>query len=279
MHYVDLHIHTNFSDSSFSPEDIVEHAHKINLSAIAITDHDITDGIEPTLKLADKYSIEVIAGIELSGHSPDKVEDEMHILGFYIDYNNREFQENLHLFRQTRQKRAHKILDKLKELNIFINEKLIFDNNSAGVVGRLHFAKALLEESYVFSIQDAFNKYLGYGKPAFVPKIKMSSQEAIQMILDINGIPVLAHPDPEKVRADSVKKLVNEGLQGIEIYHRRATESSISYFKNLVQEHKLLITGGSDCHGLMHKNEPSMGTLNIPYSLLENMKKHRKYLC
>ncbi len=279
MKYVDLHIHTNFSDSSFSPEDIVEQAHKLNLSAIAITDHDITDGIEPTRKLADKYSIEVIPGIELSGHSPDRVEDEMHILGFYIEYHNSKFQDNLHLFRQTRQKRANKILEKLKELDIHINEKLILDKNSAGVVGRLHFAQALLEGSYVSSIQDAFNKYLGYGKPAFVPKTKMTSHEAIQMILDINGTPVLAHPDTEKVSADSVKTLVKEGLQGIEIYHCRATESSILYFKNLVQKYNLLITGGSDCHGIMHKNEPSMGTLNIPYSVLENMKKHRKYQC
>ncbi|MDI6757759.1 MAG: PHP domain-containing protein, partial [Endomicrobiia bacterium] len=217
--YADLHLHTAYSDGTFSPVELVRQAQRAGLSAISITDHDITDGITEGLKEGAKRGIEVIPGVELSAEMKSSGEREMHILGYYINWESVKFQEELKLFRQARERRAFHILDKLAQVGIKLDEERLFKIAGIGSIGRLHFAKAMMEAKIVTHTQEAFEKYLGEGRPAYVPKLRLQPEEAIQMIHRIGGLPVLAHPFYGGINKAAVKSLVNKGLMGIEVWH------------------------------------------------------------
>lgn len=275
MKHVDLHVHTTYSDGTFTPEQAVDYAAKVKLSAIAITDHDITDGIPPATVRAQNYDLEVVPAVELSVEMPGHTNLELHILGFYINYQDALFQERLSFLRQKRYERAKQMVEKLKNLNILLDEKKLLENASINAIGRLHFAQALLEEGYVHNIQEAFQKFIGFGKPAYVPKARLTPRQAMEMILKIKGIPVLAHPYFSEINKEMIGILVDLGLKGIEVYHSRHSASDISRFQQLAEHFKLLMTGGSDCHGEINKNEALMGNVEIPYQILENMKEFK----
>lgn len=276
MKYIDLHVHTNCSDGSFSPEAVVEYAAKINLSAIGITDHDTTEAVAKAELAGKKYNLEVIPGVELSVESPNRPGLELHILGYFLEYNNESFQERLSFFRQKRHERAQQILEKLHGMNIYIDGNKLIEKTNDNAIGRLHFAQALLEEGYVNNIQEAFQKYIGFGKPAYVPKARLSPAEAMAMITNVKGIPVLAHPYFAEINEDMIQQLVNLGLKGIEVYHCKHSLSDIGRFKHYANEFGLLMTGGSDCHGEIDKNEPLMGTMKVSYEILERMKEYKE---
>ena len=278
MKLIDLHIHTNFSDGMFSAEEAVAYAHKMELSAIAITDHDTTNGIKPAQEAAAKYNIEIVPGIELSSYLSEFLVDEIHILGYFIEWENDKFQEKLSLLKAKRIERAKQILKKLSHLGIKINEERVFQLAGQSVIGRLHFAQIMVEDGYVFSIRDAFYNYLGEGRPAFVPKMYLTPQETIKMILDVKGIPVLAHPNIQQIDEKVIKELVAQGLKGIEIFCSKLDEQTAGYFQHLAKENNLLITGGSDCHGKILSRDILMGTIEIPYSILEELRKAKQTL-
>lgn len=272
---VDLHLHTTFSDGALTPLQVVNIAHELNLKAIAITDHDTIDGIPEALQASSNHpDLEVIPGIELSTFLNN---EEVHILGYYIDYKNPNLTKTLAHLQEEREERVIKIVNKLNELGINISYREVRERSLGKSIGRPHIATVLTEKGYTRSVSDAFSKYLVPGQPAYIPRQKISPPFAIDLIKQSHGIPVLAHPGL-LTDQDIIFDLIKHGIMGIEVYHTDHSEDQTSYFEKLATNYNLLITGGSDCHG---RDPLLIGTLPIPekliFSLKESRKKLRKY--
>jgi predicted metal-dependent phosphoesterase TrpH len=273
---IDLHIHSTFSDGNFTPEEIVEYTRKIGLAAIAITDHDNTDGTLSAIMAGEKLGVEIVPGVELSVEPESSQDEEIHILGYYINWQDEDFQKKLRHFREARRKRAYQILEKLERLGIKLDPQQLFELAGKGSVGRMHVAKVLKEEGFVNYLQEAFDLYLAYGKPAYVPKLRLSSQEVFHLISRIGGISVIAHPLYGGNSREIIQKLKSLGLDGIEVYYTHHGPEDVDRFQGWAKEFGLLITGGSDCHGGTKDDKILMGTLAVPYEILEQLKKYRK---
>jgi predicted metal-dependent phosphoesterase TrpH len=274
--YIDLHVHTNYSDGSFTPKEVVEYCKKVSVIAVGITDHDNIDGIKEAIIEGEKLGVEVIPGVEISCDFKDSFEEEIHILGYYIDCENAKLKQTLKFFQEARQKRAYKIFNKLVSLGIPIKEEDVF-KDSIKSIGRLHFARVLKEKNLVSSIKEAFELYLGYGKPAYEAKLKVSPKEAISLIVEAKGIPILAHPYLEiSMNTKSIKELIEYGIKGIEVYHSKHPKNITDELLLLAEKYDLLITGGSDCHGSIDGHPPLLGSLKIPYKVLENIKMYKE---
>jgi len=268
----DLHVHTYLSDGTFSPEKVVEYAKAKGLDAIAITDHDCCDGIAPAILAAKGLDVEVIPGVELTAELDDS---EIHILGYFIDWQDAAFLKKLDKIIMVRKERAKEILKKLKKHRMDISEEELFELSGPGCVGRLHIANILFRKGYVPSIKQAFNKYIADGKCCYVKKFKLSPKEAVDMIRDVGGAAVLAHPKLININGKAVEgligQLVKDGIQGIEAYHSDHRPRDVERLKKLAEEHDLAITGGSDCHGF-GKKEVLIGKVKVPYELVEKLK-------
>lgn len=275
MSKADLHIHTHFSDSSLSPKEVVEYAQNIGLKIISLTDHDGVEGIDEAIEYAKPYGIEVIPGVELSVERED---NEIHILGYFIDWKNEWFKEKLKNFRQLREKRAALIVSKLKELKIDIEYNQVLQLAKAGTlksaVSRLHIATVLCQMKVVDSIKTAFEKYLNYGAKAYVSKFNLTPKQALEMILKVGGIPVLAHPYFSKCNDRLISELVQWGLKGLEVYHPQQNTTGKQFCRRMAQKYNLLITGGSDCHGLFKKSI-LIGTMTVEDKVVKEMKSLR----
>lgn len=277
--YIDLHIHTSRSDGVFSPSEAVAYAARMKLSAISITDHDSVDGIEEAIEASAKYGVEVVPGIELSCEVAGSAKSEMHMLGYYIDYKSQELKKTLEIFKKARLKRALEILEKLGQNGIDIKDRGFISSAENKAVGRLHFAKALIEEGYVSGISEAFQKYLSPGRAAYVPKYAISAEDAVKLIKKAGGIPVMAHPYYTHYNDKALlRSLVECGLMGIEAWHIKHTENAVKKFLNLAGEFELLATGGSDCHGPYKDCAPIMGTVKVPYCVLEKLYAAKEYM-
>ncbi len=273
MSKADLHIHTHFSDSSLSPKQVVGYAQKAGLSTIGITDHDTIDGIDEAIKYAESYGIEVVPGVELSVETEG---GEIHILGYFIDWKNSWFNEQLEIFRNTRQRRAELIVAKLKELSLDIDYAQVLEvakvEERNGSISRVHIATALFQTKAVKSITEAFEKYLNYGTKAYVPKFRLTPEQAIEMILKIGGIPVLAHPCLSKCSDNLIRELVQLGLKGLEVYHSQQNIKEEGFCRMMAQKYNLLMTGGSDCHGLFKKSI-LIGSVTVKDTVVKSMRK------
>ncbi|MBN1622064.1 MAG: PHP domain-containing protein [Endomicrobiales bacterium] len=274
MDYIDLHIHTTYSDGTFTPQEAVKYAKKVGLKAISITDHDITGGIPLALEEGRKQGVEIVPGIELSTELESYKDREMHILGYFINWEDTKFEETLQILRNARFKRAATIYEKLAKNGVYLDKKEILNKDSReSSIGRLHFAQAMVREGIVKNVGIAFYKFLGYGKPAYVPKLRLRPHEAIQMILRVGGVPVLAHPYIGKFNNKNIlRNLKNSGLQGIEIWHTKHSQSIVKSYTDLANELGFIITGGSDCHGEIVDGTILMGNLKIPYRVLAKLK-------
>jgi len=276
---IDLHIHTSYSDGIDSPKKVVEKALKIGLSAIAITDHDTTDGIDEAIRWGSKFGIEIVPGVELSCEGLNDVGEEIHILGYFINWDDAYFQDKLRIFRIARERRARHILDKLYHLGIKLSEERLFQIAGPGSIGRLHIARLMCEEGYVKDPQEAFDKYLIYGKPAFVPRYRLTPEEAIMLIKRTGGIPVLAHPKFGADKKKIVKYLKSKGIVGIEVWYEKHTQREEEKYLNWAKEFGLIPTGGSDSHGgLEEGKEDVIGKMDIPYKVLRDLKRMRHKL-
>jgi predicted metal-dependent phosphoesterase TrpH len=270
----DLHVHTNVSDGTFSPERVVEYARSQGLDAIAITDHDTCAAIAPATMAARDIDIEIIPGVELTAELDD---DEIHILGYFIDWQDEAFTKKLEEFCRVREERAKEILRRLSEQGIDLNydDLLEIAGYGPGSVGRLHIANLLYRKGKVSCVRDAFTKYIGNNSPAYVKKFKLSPKEAVDMIKSVGGVSVLAHPKTINIDnrplKDIVGMLAGEGIQGIEVYHSEHNARDSAEFKKLADEYGLLITGGSDCHGL-GKKKVLLGKVKVPYELVEKLR-------
>ncbi|MFQ5868055.1 MAG: PHP domain-containing protein [bacterium] len=274
--YVDLHIHSTFSDGTLTPEEIVKYASRMGLAAIAITDHDNTDGTLSAIRAGKKLGVEVVPGVELSVEPESPQDEEIHIMGYYMNWQDENFQEKLRHFREARRGRAHQILEKLGRLGIKIDPQQLFELAGKGSVGRMHVAKVLREEGFVRYLQEAFDLYLAYGKPAYIPKLRLPSQEAIELISRIGGISVIAHPVYGGNSREIIQKLKGFALDGIEVYYPHHTPEDVKRFQSWAKEFGLLITGGSDCHGGTVDDEVLIGSPRVPYEILEQLKEYRK---
>jgi len=265
---IDLHIHTNKSDGLFAPKEIIKLAKENGIKAISITDHDTIDGYYEALDNAKSDGIELVPGIELSCEAEER---DIHILGYFIDGKNEEFVNYLHDMRHHRKLRIYKITEKLNALHIEISADSILNDLNNASPGRLHVARKMLEKGKVHSIYEAFAKYIGENSPAYVKKKKISVQDCIKLIHNIGGIAVLAHPGTYR-KDHLIKEFKDFGLDGIEVYHSEHQFSDIKRYRETAKSLNLLITGGSDFHGLP-EDKREFGKMNVPFSLLENLRK------
>jgi len=277
MGYVDLHLHTTASDGVLSPSEVVSYAKAKSLQAIAITDHDTIAGCEEGLSEGGRVGFEVIPGIEISAeHSPGS----MHILGFFLDIHHPLLNERLEYLQKARAERNPKIVAKLNRLGIDITYDEVVQASGGGQVGRPHFANVLMEKKYVRSFQEAFDRFLKKGAPAYVDKVRFTSEEALHFINEAKGVAVLAHPNTLGMNGyleleKLVLRLVEEGLKGIEVYYPEHSATEVAQYRTLAERHGLLSTGGTDYHG-MEKNGLDIGVgrgdMKLPYSIVENLK-------
>ena len=265
--FADLHLHTLFSDGVSTPLELILESKKAGLAAIAVVDHDTVDGIVPVIEAAKAEDIEVLAGIELSAEFEGL---EIHILGYLIDYKNKELIERLAVLKQNRIQRIYKIAEKLQDLGIALDPQEVFDIAGEGTVGRLHVAKALVRQGRAGSIFGAFQKYLGDKGSAFCLGFRLSPSEAIKLIKDAGGIPVLAHPYTLH-DDDLILRFIDYGLEGLEIYYPEHSQSMVNFYLDIAKKHNLLITGGSDFHGPIKPNV-KIGCIKIPYELVEKLR-------
>jgi len=265
--FADLHLHTIFSDGTYTPQELISESVRSGLSAIAVVDHDTVSGIEPAIKIAKIKNIEVLAGIELSAEYDGL---EVHILGYLIDYKRENFIDKLEVLKENRIERIYKIVDKLKNMGVMLEAESVFDIARGGTVGRLHVARAMVSAGLISSTAEAFRKYIGDKCPAYVCNFRFSPSEAIKLIKEVGGIPVLAHPHTLN-KDELIPKFVDCGLMGLEVYYSEYTQAMVNFYLGLAKEYNLLVTGGSDCHGNA-KPEVKIGSVKIPYELVEKLK-------
>ena len=276
MSRIDLHVHSNKSDGSLTPTELVRHARQAGLEVIALTDHDTTAGLGEALAEGKKQGLEVIPGIELSMEMKGGT---FHLLGFGIK-ETKELHGALHRFIEGRFVRNRKILEKLSKLDMPIDHEELEAMVPGVTPGRPHIARLMLEKGYVDSYLEAFDKYLKKGAPAYQDRFRMNDREGISLIKDAGGIPVVAHPFSMKLEAGQLEEYVttlkDHGLMGIEAYYTKHTEEQQNQYLKIAKKHGLLVTGGSDFHGVS-KPRISIGVgygeLEIPYELYKKLKK------
>lgn len=271
MGRVDLHTHTTASDGLLTPAELIRLARERGLTALAITDHDTVSGLPEAVQAAGEAGVELIPGIEISTSYQGQ---DVHLLGYYVDYTSRKFVEELKGLKEGRHKRNERIIERLNELGIPISmEKVVAKRPAEGNVGRPHIAQVLVDMGVVASVQEAFDLYLGKNGKAYVSLPRLSPQEGVKLILRHGGIPVLAHPGLYG-NDQLIGQLLAEGLEGIEVYHPDHSLAEVAKYERLAQEYQLLITGGSDYHG-EGENGPFHGDLGsqpVGIEILDRLK-------
>lgn len=267
MKFADLHTHTNLSDGTDTPQQLVELALSRRLCAIAISDHDTVDGVTPAIEAAKNTELEIIPSLELSAEYNNS---EVHILGFLVDYNDSYLLSRLKKMREDRIIRMHEMVERLKSLGVSIDVDRVFGLAGNATVGRMHLARILYLEGFVATLQEAFNKYIGEKCPAYVSRFKLSPKEAIELILSAKGVAVLAHPyilNNDKL----IEEFSGYGLKGIEAYYPEHLPQVTKHYETIADKLNLIKTGGSDYHGTLKPHNP-LGKVRVPYSVVEQLK-------
>ncbi|HSY44090.1 MAG TPA: PHP domain-containing protein [Candidatus Acidoferrum sp.] len=273
MKFADLHLHTNFSDGTFTPEELVLHAQKAGLACIAVTDHDSVEACARAATACAAVKIEFIAGTELTAEYDDT---ELHLLGYFLDIHNEKLLTEIARFQVVRQSRIHEMVARINELGTPLKAESVFALANCKSPGRPHVARAMVKEGFVRSLDEAFERFLKKGRPAWVPKSKISALEAIQLVHQAGGLAVMAHPGLN--RTDNIiPALVAAGMDGIECFHTKHSTAMSERYLEIADKYHLLVTGGSDCHGFS-KGKPLIGTVRLPYEHVEKMKEqiHRR---
>lgn len=279
MELIDLHVHSNASDGTYTPTQVVELAVKKGLKAIALTDHDTIDGIDEALKAADQKPIEIIPGIELSCLYQG---EEIHILGLYVDPKDPDFLAETSLLKSIRDKRNLEMIRRFNEGGISLSLEEVMAGNPDTVITRAHFARVLFEKGYAASLNQAFKKYLVYGGPFCPRKEAITPEYAIGILTACGASPVLAHPLQYRLGDKKTEELVSFlktlGLQGLEVWHSSNNQYESGKLKKLAEQYDLFPTGGSDFHGA---NKPDIdlgsgrGSLRVSALILEDIKRIR----
>ncbi|NLN15632.1 MAG: PHP domain-containing protein [Tissierellia bacterium] len=265
----DLHVHTYYSDGLLSPKEVVDEAIKRGLDGIAITDHDTVLGLDEAINYTKEFeNFNVIPGIELSCIYEG---DEVHLLGYFIDYKDERILEVTKKLMDHRKLRGTRIVEKLRDLNIFLDIEKIKSKSDTDFIGRVAIARQMIEQGYVSSIQEAFDRYLNPGMPAYVERYKISVKDAINLIKEVKGIPVLAHPG--LLKDDRIiYYCIDKGIEGMECIHSKYSLNDIRRLKAIAKKHNLIITAGSDCHGERNNGDLLLGRYFIDLKTIPKMK-------
>lgn len=278
---IDLHVHSNCSDGTLSPREVVSYAVQKGLKAIALTDHDTIAGIPEAVKAAEELSLELIPGLEFSTNYKGR---DIHMLGLDISWQDPAFLQSLKEFQDSRDLRNRKMIARLQEYGVDITYEKMAAEYPDAVWTRANFARYLRDHGYVKTMPDAFTRYVGDNAPCFIPREKVTPWQAMELIHQAGGYAVLAHPILYRLKEDElellVKTLSDKGLDGIEAIYSTYRWTDESRIRQLARAYGLSITGGSDFHG---SNKPDIdlgtgrGNLAIPYDIWTNVKNHIAY--
>lgn len=287
IRFVDLHTHTTASDGTESPTQVVSKAHALGLVGVAITDHDTIQGVDEGIRAGINMGIEVIPGVEISCNW---LEHQLHLLGFYINTQDSELQALLDWMRVGREQRLSKMIAKLRTLGIVVDPQEVEAEAKGESTGRPHLARVLMRHNHVATLEEAFDKYLGYGRPAYVDRPRPTIKQGIQTILHAKGVPIIAHP--LTVDADlgvMLAELKPLHIQGVEYYYpyNQVAGKSDHWYANiesrqaelmkLAKDYELIITGGSDYHGAIPE-KADLGSVPVPVETLEMLRRRYKEL-
>ncbi len=265
----DLHIHTTVSDGRFSPEEIVLKAAKFGVNTIAITDHDNTGGVIPAIKAAAAFpQLTVIPGVEISTYAPG---NEVHILGYFMDIDNTKLKNALADSRNSRLGRAKEMISRLNELGVGISWQRVEEIAGESTVGRPHIAQAMLEKGCIETFNEAFDRYIGQDGPAYVERHKITPAQAVALVKQAGGLPVLAHPFTVENPLALIVELKAAGLAGIEVYYNNYSASKRAELARMAGKHNLIATGGSDYHGIDENTETMLGEAGVPAECAERL--------
>ena len=263
---IDLHTHTTASDGTFAPNDLIALAKQKKVEILSITDHDAVDGLDELANLPEELVF--ISGVEISAEFPKT----LHILGYGFDEKNQALRKTLNDLQEFRKNRNLKMINKMKKYGFDISWEELKEEAKGEIVGRPHFANIMFRKGYVDTYQEAFDKYLKKGAPLYLNKKRLEPDKAIELILNADGIPVMAHPYQTKLDDKELEKLVKQlkdfGLMGIEVFYSQHSDKQIKQYLEYSQKYDLLITGGSDFHG-ENKPEIKLGQ-NVFYNYIFN---------
>jgi 3',5'-nucleoside bisphosphate phosphatase len=265
--FADLHLHTHFSDGTYTPRELAAQARAHGLSTVALTDHDTVEGCAPMALACELEGLEFITGTELTAELEEK---ELHLIGYFIDPTHPRLLLETARFQTVRQERIREMVARLNRLNIPLRPEMVFALANCRSPGRPHVGRALVQAGICATVDEAFDRFLKKHRPAWVPKFKMSTRRAIELIHDAGGLAVMAHPGLNR-HDDLIPTMVEEGLDGLECYHSKHSASTSEQYLRLARQHGLLVTGGSDCHGL-NKGQPLIGTVKLPYEYVAELK-------
>ena len=276
MDTIDLHTHSTFSDGTFTPLQLVKYAEEKGLKAFAITDHDTTEGIKEAKSI--ETNVEVISGVEISTRYDKK---EIHIVGLYVNENDADLNKQLKYYREKRVTRNFEILEKLNSLGVDITIDDVKESCTGDVISRAHIAKALVSKGFVGSYTEAFDRYLGDNKCAYVPRETLNYEESMELITKAGGVPVLAHPlykMSDTNLENMMVKLRQKGLKAVEVYYSTHSNSDTQHVMAMANRVGLIYSGGSDFHGATKPKidmGTGMGKLAVPYEILEKIRGER----
>ena len=277
MDTIDLHTHSTFSDGTFTPLQLVKYAEEKGLKAFAITDHDTTEGIKEAKSI--ETNVEVISGVEISTRYDKK---EIHIVGLYVNENDADLNKQLKYYREKRVTRNFEILEKLNSLGVDITIDDVKESCTGDVISRAHIAKALVSKGFVGSYTEAFDRYLGDNKCAYVPRETLNYEESMELITKAGGVPVLAHPLLYKMSDTNLEnmmvKLRQKGLKAVEVYYSTHSNTDTQHVMAMANRVGLIYSGGSDFHGATKPKidmGTGMGKLAVPYEILEKIRGER----
>lgn len=264
MAKADLHLHSTASDGCLTPREVIQMASTKEIQIVALTDHDTTEGLQEALKSGQEFSIQVIPGIELSTEEAD---EEIHILGYYIDYESSFLQKILDELKLARVQRTKEIIHCLQQMDFALTwDEVKGVAAGASSIGRPHVARVMVEKGYASSIEQVFAQWIGPGGPAFVKRYKLSSAKAVEIIHSAGGLAFLAHPGLLAKGIETAEKIIPLGLDGIEVFNPEHSEIQIEEFMALAKREDLYISGGSDCHG--YPGDIKMGQTTVETILL-----------
>lgn len=277
MDTIDLHTHSTFSDGTFTPSQLVKYAEEKGLKAFALTDHDTTEGVKEAKSI--ETNVEVISGVEISTRYDKK---EIHIVGLYVNENDADLNKQLKYYREKRVTRNFEILEKLNSLGVNITIDDVKESCTGDVISRAHIAKALVSKGFVGSYTEAFDRYLGDNKCAYVPRETLNYEESMELITKAGGVPVLAHPLLYKMSDTNLEnmmvKLRQKGLKAVEVYYSTHSNSDTQHIMAMANRVGLIYSGGSDFHGATKPKidmGTGMGKLAVPYEILEKIRGER----
>lgn len=273
MNFADLHLHTNFSDGTYTPEELAAHGKRCKLSALALTDHDTVEGCARMGAACQKEGIEFITGTELTAELNGI---ELHLLAYCVDLDNQKLLAEVARYQTVRQDRIREMVARLNKLNVPLQAEAVFKLANCRSPGRPHVARALVEAKLCSSLDEAFERFLKMNRPAWVPKAKMTAIDAISLVHEAGGVAVMAHPGLNRTD-DVIPVMVEAGLDGLECFHSKHSTSVSQHYLQLADKYRLLVTGGSDCHG-MNKGRPLIGSIKLPYQHVERIKERAALL-